>query len=253
MAQATGSLAPHRDLLEPAGAPCLSHNWKPFVYVVRAVSPRTEKLTPRRRASFFNDGRQRRLSLFLLVQRGYPSVPQTHPVRCSEQGCSFRIIPNEEKGIGLYLSVSPITGRGDYSQKRGGDFEEGLSLQPKTIPREALSADLLGINAAEVGGMVTQVLMRGEGSRQSSMAAAIRPGPEACLSSAGLVLQLVWKATLEIYISSLRFSVPNHKMDAWTKSKTSHWLCIRIAMDIKTQVLFFKFILLKYSWFTILC
>ena len=90
-----------------------------------------------------------------------------------EQGC-FRIIPNKEKGIGLYLSVSPITGCGDYSQKRGGDFEEGLSLQPKTIPREALSADLLVINAAEVGGMITQVLMRGEGSRQSTMAAAIK-------------------------------------------------------------------------------
>ena len=83
-------------------------------------------------------------------------------------------MPNKEKGIGLYLSVSPLTGCGDYSQKRGGDFEEGLSLQPKTIPREALSADLLVINAAEVGGIITQVLMRGEGSRQSSMAAAIK-------------------------------------------------------------------------------
>ena len=91
-----------------------------------------------------------------------------------EQGCSFRIIPNKEKGISLYLSVSPITGCGDYSQKRGCDFEEGLSLQPKTIPREPLSAGLLVTNAAEVEGMIAQVLMRREGSRQSSMAAAIK-------------------------------------------------------------------------------
>ena len=59
-------------------------------------------------------------------------------------------------------------------QKRGCDFEEGSSLQPKAIPREALGADLLATNAAEVGGMITLVLRSEWGSRQSNMAAAIR-------------------------------------------------------------------------------
>ena len=152
MAQAGGSLAPHLDLLELAGPLRLSHNWKPFVYVVRAVSPHTEKLTPRC-CLFFQWWEAEDAIVISLSSEGISQcAPRLILWGALEQRCSFRIIPNKEKGTGLYLSVSHITGCGNYSQKRGCDFEEGLSLQPETIPREALSADLLVINAAEVGG-----------------------------------------------------------------------------------------------------
>ena len=146
---AGGSLAPHLDLLELAGPLHLSHNWKPFVYVVRAVSPHTEKLTPRCCASFFNDGRQRMLSLFLLVQRGYPSVPphSSCEVLWSRDAPLelFHIKKWEQAFICLYhpsLDVGTTPRKEDVTLRRGCPYSQRQFLE-RHLVRTCWSSTLL--------------------------------------------------------------------------------------------------------------